>query len=107
MGILIARKMASKGEVEQRDARDRRDEREQALSDGSDWVKSKSWTVIFPDPRFTIHEIFAYLPTSSNILNIGMNMAMTMLPTTRPRKTIRIGSIMEVRPETAVSTWSS
>src|SRR6187401_715054 len=37
--------------------------------------------------------------TISDILNIGRNMQMTMPPTTTPRKTMRIGSMSEVIPE--------
>jgi len=46
-------------------------------------------------------------PTSSIILNIGMNIEITMNPTTTPRKTISSGSIIDVSPDTAASTWSS
>jgi len=35
---------------------------------------------------------------------MGINMAMTINPMVTPKKTIKIGSIMDVSPSTAVST---
>ena len=49
----------------------------------------------------------AYLLTISGSLKMGRNMQMTMPPTTTPRKTIRIGSIRAVNPESVVSISSS
>jgi hypothetical protein len=59
---------------------------------------------------YPFHEEFSLFPgvfhfeMSSTILNIGRNMEITTKPTTTPRKTIKSGSIRDVRPATAVST---
>ena len=47
------------------------------------------------------------LPASSPMLNMGRNMAATMVPTMVPMTTMTMGSMSEVNHLTAVSTsWS-
>lgn len=48
-----------------------------------------------------------FYPTAPLILNMGKNMATTIVPITAPIKTITSGSIMLVKPSTAVSTSAS
>jgi hypothetical protein len=46
----------------------------------------------------------AYLECMATISSIGMNMAMTMPPITKPMSTMTTGSMIDVKPLTAVST---
>jgi len=53
------------------------------------------------------HHAISYICTTEESLNIGRNMHITIPPTTIPKNAINRGSIIEVSPLTAASTWES